>query len=111
MAQAITAVYEHGVFRPLQRVDLRERATVQLRWEPAREDLATRFHPARLKEWADKYALTESMIELLATESEGSPLTLEDVLALNGCIGTGNAGEEFDIEELCFRKDIWDAED
>ena len=110
MAQTITAVYEHGVFRPLERVDLQERATVQLTWEPAEEDLSTRFHPAKMEEWARKYALSESVIELLSTEPEDSPLTLEDVLALNRCIGTGNAGEEFDIEELCFREDIWDAE-
>ncbi|MBM4466933.1 MAG: DUF104 domain-containing protein [Chloroflexi bacterium] len=178
MAQVVTAIYEDGVFKPLERVDLPERKVIQLELRPAEDEWDTsldpadlpelvekydlapdlvqvltegpvapdltlrnvlilnnyllfgeptlelgvvrelctqgnfsrQFDPDRLDGWVEKYHLTQDMIELLSEESSPSGLTLEDVLALNAFTGTGNAGGWFDIEELCSREDIWDAE-
>lgn len=178
MAQVVTAIYQDGVFKPLERVDLPEHVVIQFEIRPAEDDWDTPFDPSDLPElvekhdlspelvqiltegpvtpdltlrnvlilnnyllfdgpklhldvvrelctqgnfsrefdpaeldgWVEKYDLTQDMIELLSEESSPSGLTLEDVLALNAFIGTGNAGGWFDIEELCSREDIWDAE-
>lgn len=178
MAQVVTAIYQDGVFKPLERVDLPEREVVQFDLRPAEDDWDTLFVPAYLPEltekhaispdlvqiltevpvapdltlrnvlilnnyllfdgpklsldvvrelcaqgnfsrefdptkldgWVEKYNLSSDVIEALMEEPDASNLTLEDVLAFNAFTGTGNAGGWFDVEELCSREDIWDAE-
>jgi predicted DNA-binding antitoxin AbrB/MazE fold protein len=41
MAQAIIATYEKGVFKPSQKVDLKERQKVKITISPIEEDLST----------------------------------------------------------------------
>lgn len=178
MAQVVTAIYQEGVFKPLERVDLSERQVVQLELRPAEDewdtpfdltclpelaekydlspdlvriltegpvasDLTLRnvlilnnyllfdgpklsldvvkelcaqgnfsreFDPTKLDGWVEKYDLSSDIVEDLMEEPDASNLTLEDVLAFNAFTGTGNAGGWFDVEELCSREDIWDAE-
>jgi len=179
MAQVVTAIYQDGVFKPLEKVDLAEHEVVQLELRPAKEDeldalfdparlpglvekydlspdlvriltegpvapdltlrnvlilnnyllfdkpklhldvvrelctqgnFSRKFDPAELDGWVKKYNLSSDIIETLMEEPLASNLTLEDVLALNAFTGAGNAGGWFDIEELCSREDIWDAE-
>ena len=176
--QVVTAIYQDGVFKPLERVDLPEYEVVQFELRPAEDerdssfdpadlpelvekydlspdlvriltegpvapDLTLRnvlilnnyllfgeptlelgvvrelctqgnfsreFHPTELDGWVEKYNLSSDVIEALMEEPDVSNLTLEDVLAFNALTGTGNAGGWFDVEELCSREDIWDAE-
>ena len=178
MAQVVTAIYQDGVFRPLERVDLPEREVIQFELRPMEDEWDALFDPAYLSEltekhalspdlvriltegpvatdltlrnvlilnnyllfdgpklsldvvkelctqggfsrefdptkldgWVEKYNLSSDIVEDLMEEPDASNLTLEDVLAFNAFTGTGNAGGRFDIEELCSREDIWDAE-
>jgi predicted DNA-binding antitoxin AbrB/MazE fold protein len=110
MSQVFTVIYKEGVFRPLEKVDLKENERVRVALLPEKVDLSERIDPARLSEVAMKYNLSPSLLEILADDSLAASLTLEDVLALNACVGSGRVKEEFDIKELCFREDIWDAE-
>jgi hypothetical protein len=178
MAQVVTAIYQDGVFKPLERIDLPEHQVIQLELRPAEDEWDTPFDPAYLPElaekydlspdlmriltegpvapdltlrnvlilnnyllfdgpklsldvvkelcaqgnfsrrfdptkldgWIEKYNLSSDIVADLMQEPDASNLTLEDVLAFNAFTGTGNAGGWFDVEELCSREDIWDAE-
>jgi predicted DNA-binding antitoxin AbrB/MazE fold protein len=178
MAQVVTAIYQDGVFKPLERVNLPEQEVIQFELRPVEDEWDTPFDPTRLPEfvekytlspdlvqiltegpiapdltlrnvlilnnyflddepklppdvvrelcaqgnfsrefdptkldgWIEKYNLSSNIIEDLVEEPDASNLTLEDVLAFNAFTGTGNAGGWFDVEELCSREDIWDAE-
>jgi predicted DNA-binding antitoxin AbrB/MazE fold protein len=178
MAQVVTAIYQDGVFKPLERVDLPEYEVIRFELRPAEDEKDTPFDPTRLPElaekydlspdlvrilaegpvapdltlqnvlilnnyllfdrpklsldvvrelcaqgnfsrefdptkldgWVEKYDLSSDIVEDLMEEPNAPNLTLEDVLAFNAFTGTGNAGGWFDVEELCSREDIWDAE-
>jgi predicted DNA-binding antitoxin AbrB/MazE fold protein len=110
MSQVLTAVFKGGVFRPLEPVELEEPIMVEIQVRPVEYDLSTPYHPSKLKEWTEKYNLSPDITEILA-EDWTAGLTLNEILALNGFVGTGGVlGPGTDIEELCAREDIWDAE-
>jgi len=111
MSQVLTAVYKGGVFCPLEPVELGESIMVELQVRPVEEDLSTPYHRSKLKEWTEKYELSPDLVEAVSDAPTAEKLTLEEILALNDFIGTGDPGSgEIDIEALSKRMDFWDAE-
>lgn len=55
MNETITAVYEHGVLRPLNRLDLREHEQVRIRIEPQQDIDITPQFSQRVEDFIKKY--------------------------------------------------------
>ena len=116
MAQVVTAIYQDGVFKPLERVDLPEREVVQLELRPAEDGWDTPFDPTRLPELVEKYDLSPDLVRILTGGPVASDLTLRNVLILNNYLlfdepklslevvrelcAQGNFSREFDPAKL-----------
>jgi len=83
MAQVVTAIYQDGVFRPLERVDLPEREVIQFELRPVEDEWGTLFDPAYLSELAEKHDLSPDLVRILTEGPVATDLTLRNVLILN----------------------------
>jgi len=101
MAQMVTAIYQDGVFKPLEKVDLPEHEVVQLELRPAEDELDALLDPARLPELAEKVDLASELVRILEEGPVAPDLTLRHVLILNNHLLFGPKLDLDVVRELC----------